>query len=152
MLPMSRTIALKPPACSRRSVTRSACSILDHGFPETTCLSLRFGRGSGFGSKCSRSDRTLRCGSAHRGAVTSGRSKPPTASESPFTSPRGSGPKPPPCKPFFTGGGIKYFSGSVKQFCEDCSDLLAAEIPHRTQRSRRKCTPAAAADSAWRES
>jgi hypothetical protein len=32
MLPRSSTIALKPPACSNKSVTRNACSILDQGF------------------------------------------------------------------------------------------------------------------------
>ena len=49
-----------------------------------------------FGSKASFSGRSLHCGSAHRGANVSGFSKPLIASESPLTSLRGCGPKPPP--------------------------------------------------------
>src|SRR5207302_9325197 len=106
----------------------------------------RFG---GVGSKTGRSGFILRCGSAHRGAVGSGFKKSLTASESPLTSSRGCGPKPPPCRPFLTGGGMRYFSGSVKAFGEmDC--LRVGGTPQRTQSIRNRSTPVAAADSGSR--
>src|ERR1700716_3349585 len=147
MLPISSTIALKPPACSSKSVTRNACSIRGQGFPETT----GFRRGADccgvLGSKTSRSGFILRCGSAHRGAVTSGLRKPLTASESPLTSLRGCGPKPPPCRPFLIGGGMRDFSGSAKPSIEVDLVFVDGGTPQRTQSRRDRSTPVAAADS-----
>ena|ERR1700722_16030252 len=89
MLPISRTIALKPPPCRRRSVTRRACSILDHGL--RIAVEFRLGLTGAWeaGSKIFLFDRTLCCGSAQRGANISGRMKSLIDSESPFTSLRG---------------------------------------------------------------
>src|SRR3984893_13489839 len=147
MLPISSTISLKPPACSSKSVTRNACSRRDQGFPETTCFSGGTNRHGGLGSKISRSGFILRCGCAHRGAVTSGLRKSLTASESPLTSLRGCGPKPPPCRPFLIGGGMRYFSGSAKPSVEIDCVLVEGGTPQRTQSRRDRSTPVAAADS-----
>src|SRR5207253_1757363 len=89
----------------------------------------------------------LGCGSAHRGAVASGLKKSWTASESPLTSLRGCGPKPPPCRPFLTGGGMRYFFGSVKPSVETDCGFVDGGTPHRTQSRRDRSTPVAAADS-----
>src|ERR1700704_1720765 len=116
-----------------RSVTRNACSIRDQGFAEKTGF-LRGDNCCGvLGSKTSRSGFILRCGSAHRGAVTSGLRKPLTASESPLTSLRGCGPKPPPCRPFLIGGGMRYFSGSAKPSIEVDLVFVDGGTPQRTQ-------------------
>ena len=102
------------------------------------------------GSKTSRWGVTLRCGSAHRGAVTSGLKKPLTASESPLTSLRGCEPKPPPCRPFLIGGGTRYFGGSAKLLVEIDCVFVDGRTPQRTQSSRDRSTPVAAADSGCR--
>jgi hypothetical protein len=84
MLPRSRTIALKPPACRRRSVTRRAWSSRDAVSGRSSWpVAVRSGMGP---ARRSRERRSLGCGSAHRGAIASGRSKPPRTSESPFAS------------------------------------------------------------------
>ena len=90
----------------------------------------------------------VRCCSAHRGATASACNSSLTAADIPFTSLRGCEPKPPPCSPCFTGGGIRYFSGSTNWLCAGCAALPFC-TPQRIQSSQDKSTPAAAADSGW---
>jgi hypothetical protein len=86
-----------------------------------------------------------RCGSAQRGAKACGCNNPDTAVESPLVSVRGCGPKPPPCRPFLMAAGPRYFSGSKK--FRLVGSTVRACTPQRTQRSRAKSTPMAAAES-----
>src|ERR1700734_3897347 len=147
MLPKSRMIALNPPPCRSKSATPSASSILPHGLPEGTGL-LRFSIiCCEFGLKTSLFGGSLRCGSTQRRANASGCSKPPTASESPFTSLRGCDPEPPPCSPFLVIGGIRYFSGREKTRCAVGGTWDAGCTPQRPQESRDRAIPAAAGDS-----
>jgi len=146
-LPISRTIALKPPACSNRSVTRSACSMRDQGLPERTDLPVYPGCGCAMASMTYGRISTLVVGAARTSPVADGCKNLATASESPLTSFRGCPPQPPPCKPFKAGGGTRYFSGRAKLSADGCGSFRDAGTPHRIQRSLGRWTPAAAADS-----
>ncbi len=79
------------------------------------------------------------------GAIASGRNKPATASDSPLASLRGCGPKPPPCRPFLAGVAMRNLSGKTKSRASRWTRICAT--PHRTQRSRVRSMPVAAADA-----
>lgn len=61
-------------------------------------------------------------------------------------------PKPPPCRPFLGGGATRCLSGREKVCC--AVGFVRDEVctPQRTQRSRERSTPTAAADSGSRVS
>jgi len=143
-LPISSTMALKPPPWSNKSADRSACSILDQGLDEGAALGTVRAVAERTGSTVCCFGRIERCGSAQRGAKACVCNKPDTAVESPLASVRGCGPNPPPCSPFLIDGGARYFSGREK--FRLVGSTLPACTPQRTQRSRARSTPIAAAD------
>ncbi len=138
---MSRTMALNPPPCRSKSVARRACSIRDQGLPVTfRCAVFRM-TSTALDFVCAADPG--REYSALGLALAPTRS--PTAFERPRTSLRGCEPKPPPGKPLFIGAGTRYFSCNAN----DCGIAAGTfpEAPQRTQRSLRRSTPDAAADS-----
>lgn len=62
-----------------------------------------------------------------------------------LTSPRGWKPKPPPCRPFLMGEGIRYLSGSTKVL--PTRESFCVTAPQRAQSSRARSTPMEAAET-----